>query len=69
MCSHHIVAQGVSVRVSFHPHAIRDVMCFERSLVVPCLSLLFLSFFYFFSSLFYLFSVLHNLHNVVTAEG
>ena len=27
MCSHHIVAQGVSVRVSFHPHAIHDVTC------------------------------------------
>ena len=32
-------AMRVSVRVSFHLHVIHDVVCFERSLVVPCFSL------------------------------
>ena len=40
-CDHtHIVAQGVSVRISLHPQAIHDVTCFERAFVVSsCLSL------------------------------
>ena len=45
-CHHtHIVAQGVSVRISLHPHAIHDVICFSVRLLSlrVCLSLLFLS--------------------------
>ena len=33
-CVHtHILAQGVSARVSFHPHAIHDVMCLSVRLL------------------------------------
>ena len=33
LCTHHIVAQGVSVRISLHPHAIHDVTCLSVSLL------------------------------------
>ena len=33
MCVHHIVAQGVSVRISLHPHAIHDVTCLSVRLL------------------------------------
>ena len=67
MCLHHIVAQGVSVRISLHPHAIHDVMCL--SVVGPrFVSLFFISHFHFFSFTVYLFSVRHTIFNVVTAE-
>ena len=70
-CDHsHIVAQGVSVRISLHPHAIHDVMCLSVRLLSlrVCLSPVFL-FFYLFSFTFYWFSVRHTIFNVVTAEG
>ena len=62
-CDHiHIVAQGVSVRISLHPHAIHDVTCFERAFVVSsCLSLsCFSPTSTFFSFTVYLFSVPHT---------
>ena len=44
MCLHHIVAQGVSVRISLHPHAIHDVTCLSvRCLSSFCLPSLYLS--------------------------
>ena len=33
LCTHHIVAQGVSVRISLHPHAIHDVTCLSVRLL------------------------------------
>ena len=33
MCLHHILAQGVSVRVSLHSHAIHDVTCLSVRLL------------------------------------
>ena len=39
-CDHtHIVAQGVSVRISLHPHAIHDVNMFERAFCLSLVSL------------------------------
>ena len=71
-CEHtHCMAQdesrlrSVSVRVSFHPHVIHDVVClsirwsFLVSLFLVSLRLLFLSVFYFFSSTLHLFPTLH----------
>ena len=76
-CVHaHCLAQdeprlkSVSVRVSFHLHAIHDVMCLSvRWSFLVSHSLLLLFLFHLFSFTVYLFSVQHFIFNVVTAEG
>ena len=64
------LAQGVSVRISLHPHAIHDVTCLSVRLLSLRVSLFpVFSHFYLTSFTVYLFSAQHTSFYVVTAEG